>query len=96
MSVIEQYRSSAGGGFKGPGAIRAELELKGIYPSLATGDQKKAAIKADKDKYLAIAMLESSNHSMCLKLNKNLDNDYTKGHNTYPSNLTVAYKLIVK
>jgi hypothetical protein len=89
--VVEQYGGELA---NDPGAIKAELELKGNVSAAATVEEKKVTIKSVKEHYLEVAMFATNDKSRFKKLNEDLEKDFTKGHNTYPTNTTTAYNHI--
>jgi hypothetical protein len=79
VSVVQQYGREVA---KDPGAIKSELEINNV-------------IKSAKDTYLDVDMLSAADKSSYGKVTEDLENDFRKGHNNYPTNVRVAYNLII-
>jgi hypothetical protein len=63
--------------------------------SVGTPEEIRDATKAAKDKCMAITFLSGADKARYGKLFEDLENDYTKGSNYYPTNATSAYNLLV-
>jgi hypothetical protein len=60
-----------------------------------TPEQLRDATKAATDKCLAITFLSGADKARYVKLLEDLENDFTKGSNYYPTSVTSAYNLLV-
>lgn len=90
--VVEQYGGDIGWD---PRSMRAELTAAGISDhDAATDEQKETANQAAKDKYRAVALLHAADRGRYWKLIEDLENDYTKGNNNYPTTISGAYNLL--
>lgn len=91
VDVIEQY----GGNIGHNDAMLSDDE---IYQGLAAGQQtaakKTEAYERCKQKYLAYAFIAKADNENFGKLKEDLENDYAKGSNHYPTQLTDAYSLL--
>jgi hypothetical protein len=61
----------------------------------ATTEQKVKASQIAMDKYLAVTYIAAYNKTRYGKLLEDLENDFTKGTNNYPVNVTSAYNLVI-
>jgi hypothetical protein len=61
----------------------------------ATNKQVEDATGIVKERYLAVAFLRASDKVRFGKLLEDLENNYTKGGNNYPTTVTSAYNLVV-
>ena len=64
-------------------------------PTCPTEEEIKKASQRTKEKYLAVALLTAADRSRFGKLVKDLENDFTKGQNIYPTSVTAAYNLLM-
>jgi hypothetical protein len=92
VSVVEQYGGCIG---KDDGAIQDKLSWAGVTATLTSGGTPEQLKDAAKDKCLAIAFLSGANKARYGKLLEDLETDFTKGSNYYPSSVTSAYNLLV-
>ena len=92
MSVIDWYVVSIG---TDSGLTKAELTLIAKNSSYSTDTERQQAAKAAKQKHLVVAMLCGANRGRYGKLVEELRNDFTKGSNYYPADLTEAYNLLL-
>jgi hypothetical protein len=93
--VVEQYGGTIG---NDNGAIRDEFDFTGVTDTATTtttSTHKIDATKASKDKCLAVELCYMADNTIYEKLLEDLENDYTKGSNNYPSNVTSSYNLLV-
>ena len=64
-------------------------------PEADINDEKQATINAAaREIYLSCASIVASDPKRYGRLVEELENDYTKGNNTYPTNMEKAYQLI--
>ena len=64
-------------------------------PEADLDEDKRAKIKAAaREIYLSCAFIVASDHKRYDRLVAELENDYTKGNNNYPTNMVKAYQLI--
>jgi hypothetical protein len=83
VSVVEQYGGNIG---KDNGAIQAQLTLARIRDAYtATPNPKIYATKANKYKCLEVAFLYATYKTIYGNLFEDLENDYMKGSNDYPT-----------
>jgi hypothetical protein len=95
VSVVEQYGGCIR---KDDGAIQDELSWGGVTVTLTSRGTPEGIRDATKDikyKRLAIAFLSGAHKARYGKLREDLENDYKKGSNYYPTNVTSAYNLLV-
>jgi hypothetical protein len=92
IEVIEHY-----GGSIGDDAVLVTEELKKVGRSIttATGEEKKDAIKLAKSKAHAMAFLKHADKHRYTLLVTDLENQYTRGTDQYPTTITEAYNLLV-
>ena len=57
-------------------------------------DEKTAVDEKASNMYLSIAFLQQSDRRHYAKLSEDLENDYTKGNDNYPRDVTKAYQLL--
>ena len=61
---------------------------------MPTDEERRAAVKAAREKYLAMAFLSGADRARYGGLFKELHNDFTKGANNFPADVVCAYKLL--
>ena len=64
-------------------------------PQLSTYEMEEIQDDA-KELYLAVALIQQADKKRFYKLQEELENDYTKGHNNYPTNMVKAYQLLTE
>jgi hypothetical protein len=79
------------------GAVLESTRIR-RYPSMAPGDQSPTKMKvvdeAAKELCLATAFVLQCDRSHYGKLLKDLEYEFTKGHNNYPPDMAKAYQLL--
>jgi hypothetical protein len=91
-SVVDDFGGQIG---VDPSGANNELTAEGIDPDSASDEHKKDATTKAKNRYLAMAMLSATDFTRYSRLLEDLNNDYTKGNDNYPRNITEAYNLII-
>jgi hypothetical protein len=74
---------------------RALLEASSSSSSLLTSVEKERAKTQAKDRYLAVLFLVNCDQRRYGGLLRDIENEYTRGTNTYPLTLSSAYDYIV-
>ena len=91
VSVIEQYDGTIG---VHKGMVRLEVTKSAADPSKPSpGEILKAEIVA-KNKFLAVKFISAADKIRYGDLQTDLKNDFSKGHNSYPTDITTAYALL--
>jgi hypothetical protein len=76
--------------------VKNEIKAMGILDAAtATTEQKIEASQIARDKHLAVAYIATSDKTRYGKLLEDLENDFSKGTNNYPVNVTSTYNLVV-
>jgi hypothetical protein len=88
VESVESYGSSIG---LSKGLIKSELT---VPMANATAAMKQQARTTAKEKYLAMLMLDGANAKRFSSLKANLDNDFAKGVDTYPTNRNAVLRLL--
>jgi len=95
VSVIEEY----GGSLIGHDSVLVIDQLKemdpGLTPQTADAKQMEEATEKAKEKYLACALLNSSDQIRHGKLLNDLSNDYARGSDNYPATINDAFHLML-
>ena len=91
VKVIEQHGGRIGYDI---GTIKSEINKTAVDPNAPTEEERKAAVKAARDRYLAMAFLSGADRARYSGLLKELHNDFTKGANNFPGDVIAAYKLL--
>jgi hypothetical protein len=74
--------------------VNSELVKMETDRENATNDQKAKALGLAQESYLAMMMLNGANYFRFSELREELDNDFAKGHDTYPSNRNAVLRLL--
>eukprot|EP00804_Cyclotella_cryptica_P007796 CCRYP_001377-RA/>CCRYP_001377-RA protein AED:0.71 eAED:0.39 QI:0/0/0/0.66/0/0/3/0/576 len=74
--------------------VSAELVKMGTYQENATTAQKSKAMELAQESYLSMLMLDGANYCKFKTLWEELDNDYAKGRDTYPTNQNAVLWLL--
>ena len=72
------------------------MESQGIDPSGPMAEQEEQVEELGKEWYFALAFLMGSDQTCFRHLLKNLENEYTQGHDNYPKMQTAAYNHLVE
>jgi hypothetical protein len=91
VSVLEQYGGTLG---RDEGRIEDEITEAG-YTLPAIDKETKSASDTARDKFLGMAFMISVDRYRYGTLLVELENDTTKGTDTYPVTVTKAYTLVV-
>jgi hypothetical protein len=75
--------------------VKAELAIMKIDLTNASEVQVLAVTVVSRDKCLAVVSLSGADKAHYGRLVEDLENDFTKGNNTYPGTLNAAYNLVV-
>ena len=86
VEVLEHYRGSFG---SNPGLVSAAIMLKGAPVD------KQDLLKFTKDHALAVLFLTHSDQSKYGMICAELENQYSRGTNQYPADLTAVYNLLL-
>jgi hypothetical protein len=78
-----------------PDRVEAILDKIAMDPNMPTAVEKQQALDQAKDQYLAVMFLMNSDKSQYGSLVRDIENEYTRGTNTYPVMLSAAYDYIV-
>jgi hypothetical protein len=92
VDVLEQFGGEIG---RDPIICANELELEGLIEATATDEQTIKTSKEGKEKYLAMSLIRASDQIRYRRLMDHLQNQFTMGYNNFPTNVTVAYNLII-
>jgi hypothetical protein len=71
------------------------LEETAADPDLPTDAERAQAQDRAKDQFLAVMFLVNSDHAWYGSLVRDIENEYTRGSDTYPTTLSAAYEYIV-
>jgi len=74
--------------------VTAELTKMGVSRDDATSEQKSKAMELAQEAYLSMLMLDGANYYKFKALREELDNDYAKGTDTYPTNRNAVLRLL--
>eukprot|EP00804_Cyclotella_cryptica_P016582 CCRYP_020530-RA/>CCRYP_020530-RA protein AED:0.64 eAED:0.30 QI:0/-1/0/1/-1/1/1/0/420 len=74
--------------------VTAELVKMGTTRESATTSQKHKAMELAQEAYLSMMMLDGANYFKFRELREELDNDYAKGTDTYPTNRNAVLRLL--
>jgi hypothetical protein len=86
VEVLEHYGGAIG---KDPGLLDATAAV------LSDTDNAPKRLKIARDHTLALAFLKRANHRCFGTLWADLENQFSRGNDQYPTNLTAAYSLLV-
>ena len=78
-----------------PDLIAAKLGTVAADPDFPTDAERATAASAVKDAYLARLFLINSDKKRYASLIRDIENDFTRGNDTYPDSLSSAYDFIV-
>ena len=74
--------------------VSSELSKMGTDRDSATPAQKAKAMELAQESYLSMLMLDGANYYKFKDLREELDNDYAKGNDTYPTNRNAVLRLL--
>lgn len=74
--------------------VGAELVKMGTTRDSATPSQTNEAMELAQERYLSMLMLDGANYYKFKGLREELDNDYAKGTDTYPTNRNAVLRLL--
>jgi hypothetical protein len=78
-----------------PDLIAAKLATIVAVPDAPTDAERATAVSAVKDAYLAHLFLINNDNKQYAALMCDIENDYTRGNDTYPDTLSSAYNFII-
>ena len=90
VDTAESYGSSLG---RSESLFVAELNKMRVNKANATDQQKRQALETAKESYLAMLMLDGA-HESYRPLKEELDGDYAKGSDTYPTDRNAVLRLL--
>jgi hypothetical protein len=93
VQVLEHYGAALG--MEGPYQDAVREEVKAAHPGLTPGQYTTRTIAAAKKKSTAIGFLKRADQKRYGALWNELENNYTRGQDHYPADLTGAYNLLL-
>jgi hypothetical protein len=94
VQVLEHYGAALGGDGPYQESVKAHVTL--VAPSgLSTEEFHKQTVAAAKKKVLAVGFLKRADRKRYGGLWSELENNFTRGHDHYPGDLTGAYNLLL-
>ena len=92
VSIAERLGSNIGAQADRVNAILQEIAAD---PDIPTEPERRQAREQAKDEYLAVMFLVNSDRQCYGSLVRDIENEYTRGADTYPMTLSTAYDYIV-
>ena len=89
--MVEQFGGSNG---TDPGLVLAEYLVIAVDLSNPTEEDTELAALSDREQYLGLAMLCAADHMWYTKLLQDLQNNYIKGKENYPRDVTELYYML--
>jgi hypothetical protein len=91
IDTAESYASSIG---MSRGLVNKELRRMGTDRDGCTAEQRAQALAVVKEKYLAMLMLDGANMTRFREMKEDMDLDYAKGQDTYPTTRNGVLRLL--
>ncbi len=98
VDVITQYGGSIG---SDPGSVDGGLNMRKLVREAGkansfTPERLEQATESATQKFLAVMFLMSIDRQHYDRLLEELENDFSRGHNDYPTTVTQAYNMVVE